>query len=148
MTTPTIAPPGWYVHPGRPQEPRFWDGYQFPDQGVTVCPDGHEAAQSAVFCPGCGAAVGAVPLEALTAHAYRRRRDDHAGQGRLRGAVASNDPAPQARPGRLFSARRGARRQIARAGAGLRRLVLSRLSAAAPKVVRDTPGRFVPATRD
>jgi len=147
-TTPTIAPPGWYMDPARPEQPRFWDGYQFPDRGVTVCPDGHEAPVSAVFCPECGAAVGAVPLGVLTGHAYSRRRDDHQDQVPAPGAGRTSDLSVRAAPGRAFSVHRGVRRRIARAGADVRALLRRRWSVPRPKVFRDTPVRFAPATRD
>jgi Protein of unknown function (DUF2510) len=73
MSKPTVAPPGWYLDPNTPGRARYWDGYGYPDQGVTVCADAHEAPLSAVFCPECGLPVGVVKLESLTGRPVERR---------------------------------------------------------------------------
>jgi hypothetical protein len=71
MGTPTLAPPGWYTDDSRGGEPRFWDGYQFPDEQVTVCPAGHQAPMSALFCPECGRAPGPARLATLVGRGCR-----------------------------------------------------------------------------
>jgi hypothetical protein len=62
MGTSELSPPGWYVDPLDPERWRYWDGYGFPDQGVTLCPLDHEVPTSAVFCPTCGLAAGICEL--------------------------------------------------------------------------------------
>jgi hypothetical protein len=142
MSTPTMAPPGWYVDPSRPDQPRFWDGYQFRDQGVTICPDGHEAPMSAVFCPDCGAAVGAVRLAALTA-ATPRRRDDLVPSPTLPERAPGNSPG---RSPRRRAARSHLRRHIERLSDSVRQLLGLWLTGPRSAARRDTgelstPGR-------
>jgi len=75
MHTPTLAPPGWYEDVSRPGRPRFWDGYQFPDEQVTICPAGHETAMSAMFCPDCGQVPGPSRLNLLAGQDSRPGAD-------------------------------------------------------------------------
>ena len=95
MHTPTLAPPGWYEDVSRPGRPRFWDGYQFPDEQVTICPAGHQTPMSAIFCPHCGQVPGPTRLTTLT------------GQDRSPGAETSVTTAGAGQPGISGSATLG-----------------------------------------
>lgn len=144
MSTQTMAPPGWYVDPSRPDQPRFWDGYQFRDQGVTICVAGHESPMNAIFCPECGAAVGAVPLAALTGHPQRRRQDDQPPQVPVPGGDRGGAAEPALQGGK---ARGRVRYQLARAGGGVGHLLTLRLPRPRRNATASSTGLLLPGTR-